>query len=107
MVPILTTFTDMHQSQILGSSLLAMVTPHTQHSPCRHSQSTRQVPPAIIGSLTHFKLGHVILPLVVPLSLGTTVGAYLGGKLSTGLTETQQRAIIALVVFSLGLKTLL
>ena len=25
MVPILTTFTDMHQSQILGSSLLAMV----------------------------------------------------------------------------------
>lgn len=88
MVPLLTLCTNMHQSQILGTSLLAMVIP------------------SAIGSLTHLRLGHVSLPIVPAMVVGSLGGAYLGGKLSTNLTQAQQRAVVAGTLFTLAIKML-
>lgn len=88
MVPLLTLCTSMHQSQVLGTSLLAMVIP------------------AVVGSWTHLRLGNVFVPIVPSMVAGTLVGGYLGGKLSTNLTQTQQRAIVSITIFTLALRML-
>lgn len=62
--------------------------------------------PAVVGSWAHLRLGNVFVPIVPSMVAGTLVGGYLGGKLSTNLTQTQQRAIVSITIFTLALRML-
>ncbi len=43
------------------------------------------------GVHAHRRLGHVKLAVVVPLGIGTCVGAFTGGRLASGLDEEPMR----------------
>jgi uncharacterized membrane protein YfcA len=65
-----------------------------------------QVIPAMVGSWTHMRLGNVFTPMLPSMVAGTLAGGYLGGKLSTSLTQTEQRAIVSITIFTLALRML-
>lgn len=89
-VPALTIFTDMTHYQALGTSLCAMV------------------PPAIVGTLTHYTKQHVCMRVAPSLALGSFIGAYVGGKyIGLKTEETTLRWGFAGLMTVLGLQTLL
>jgi uncharacterized membrane protein YfcA len=52
------------------------------------------------------RLGNVFTPMLPSMVTGTLAGGYLGGKLSTSLTQTEQRAIVSITIFTLALRML-
>eukprot|EP00529_Nitzschia_sp_RCC80_P029693 CAMPEP_0113489886 /NCGR_PEP_ID=MMETSP0014_2-20120614/26759_1 /TAXON_ID=2857 /ORGANISM="Nitzschia sp." /LENGTH=320 /DNA_ID=CAMNT_0000383635 /DNA_START=50 /DNA_END=1012 /DNA_ORIENTATION=+ /assembly_acc=CAM_ASM_000159 len=88
-VPALTISTDMNHYQALGTSLCAMV------------------PTAIVGTLTHYQKGNVVMRVAPGLAFGAFTGAYFGGKLGLSIPETQLKYGFSTVMIVLGLQALL
>jgi uncharacterized protein len=88
-VPALTITTEMNHYQALGTSLCAMV------------------PTAIVGTVTHYQKGNVIMKVAPGLAAGAFAGAYLGGKIAQSIPETQLKYGFSGVMVVLGLQALL
>jgi len=86
MVPILSLLLE-HQ-QALGTSMTAMILP------------------CFLGTLTHWKMGNVVLSILPAMMLGAGVGSYVGAKYSTTLDENQQRTICAAAFTALSFRYL-
>jgi len=87
MVSFLSTLT--HQQQAMGTSLLSILFP------------------AISGSIAHFRLGNIVVPLLPALFIGSMIGARIGGKLVVKMKDTQQRYLFVALALLIGLKNLL
>jgi len=84
MVPLLSCIYT--QQQALGTSLFAMVLP------------------SFLGSFTHYHLGNVILPLVLPMLIGAGIGSWATARFCTSLKEKHQRWIGATITFLISLQ---
>jgi uncharacterized membrane protein YfcA len=87
MVSFLGTMTD--QQQAIGTSLLAILFP------------------AISGSLTHYKLGNIFLPLIPALFLGSMIGAGIGSRLVVKMNDQQQRVLFVTSAILICLRNIL
>jgi len=87
-VPSLVLFTSMDHYTALGTSLAAMV------------------PPAVVGTLTHYKKGNVNLRVAPALAVGSLIGAYGGGMVGVHLEEELLRYGFSGLLFGLGVRTL-
>ncbi|MEW5826036.1 MAG: sulfite exporter TauE/SafE family protein [Candidatus Bipolaricaulota bacterium] len=56
------------------------------------------VPSSVVGALTHFAQGNVRLDLVLPLVVGTVVGAQFGPVISKRIPRRRLRQVFALVL---------
>lgn len=86
MVPLLSLILE-HQ-QALGTSMTAMILP------------------CLMGTMTHWKMGNVVVSILPSMMIGAGLGSYLGAKYSTKLEETQQRAICAVAFTALSFRYL-
>lgn len=87
-MPALVLSTDMSHHSALGTSLCAMVMP------------------AMVGVYTHHKKGNVNWRVAPLLALGSSVGAYVGGReIATNLDEGVLRAGFSVLMLVLGAKT--
>lgn len=83
-MPILSVMSS--QQLAIGTSLCAMLAP------------------TLMSSIVHYRANNLALGLIPPMMLGSCAGAYLGGKLSTSLTDQQQRLIFGVVLACLSLR---
>mmetsp|Transcript_24059 Transcript_24059/g.37102 ORF Transcript_24059/g.37102 Transcript_24059/m.37102 type:complete len:322 (+) Transcript_24059:465-1430(+) len=88
-VPALTVSTDLSHYQALSTSLLAMTLP------------------ALSGTFTHFQKGNVAKRVALPLAAGSFVGAYVGGKLGSNVSEEKLRWGFSCLLVFLGAKSML
>ena len=86
MTPGLAVFTDLSQYSVIGTSLAAMVIP------------------SCVGAFQHYRLGNLIVRAAIPVSLGTSMGAYFGGLLALQLPEQELRIIFAVLMLTLGFR---
>lgn len=89
-VPALCVTSDMSYHSALGTSLFAMTLP------------------AMVGTYTHYRNGHVVTKIAPALASGSLIGAYLGGKFaSSSLPEDQLRLGFSTLTLVLGIRTLI
>uniref|UniRef100_A0A6U2NKE9 Membrane transporter protein n=1 Tax=Leptocylindrus danicus TaxID=163516 RepID=A0A6U2NKE9_9STRA len=88
-VPALTVSTDLSHYQALSTSLLAMTLP------------------ALSGTFTHYQKGNVAKRVALPLAAGSFVGAYVGGKLGSNVSEEKLRWGFSCLLVFLGAKSVL
>ena len=62
------------------------------------------VPVAALAGLGYLQLGTVDFQLLCYLLLGSLPGIYLGARLSTQLSETLVRGVLASLLFTLGVR---
>lgn len=85
-VPALVLLTALPQKASQGTALLAMVLP------------------SIIGAVTHFRLGNVVVPLLPGLVAGAIGGGYLGSSLALYLPETTLRLVCSTLFALIGFR---
>jgi len=86
MTPVLVLLMGMNQYMAQGTSLAAMV------------------PPAVVGSWTHRKLGNVRKDVLLFLIAGVLVGTYLGGAIAHLVPERELRILFSLVILWVGIR---
>lgn len=87
--PALCLLTDMGHAAVLGTTLAAMV------------------PPGIVSALTHHRMGNVSVAAVLPLCMGSAVGAYIGGQLAVHApSEEPLQIAFGLVIAAMGAQKL-
>ena len=89
MIPVLVLVMGMNQYMAQGTSLAAMV------------------PPAVVGSWTHRRLGNVRKDVLVVLIAGVLVGTYLGGAMAHLVPERELRILFSLVILWVGIRDVL
>lgn len=89
LLPLLSAFTTMPQQLVFGTVLLSMV------------------PITLTGTLTHLGLGTIVIRAIPGLFIGSSIGAIIGGRISIHLNQTQQRAVVVVVLSLLGLRQML
>jgi uncharacterized membrane protein YfcA len=89
MVPMLSFFTDLEFKQVLGTSLTAML------------------PTAIVGSLTHYRQGTMVLPIALPLGLGCFLGSLAGGSVVEAIGDRELRYFFSALLLVLASRTFL
>lgn len=85
-VPLLMSITDLPQVSIIGTAILATLVP------------------AIIGVLTHYRIGNLDVRKSIILGLGCTVGGIIGSRLAKYTKEDYLRFAFGIVVFSIGVR---
>jgi len=88
MVPAVALLTDLSHHSVLGTSFVAMALP------------------SFIGSIKHFRLGHITPRLAAPVAAGTLVGSFLGGTATRFVSEEDLRAIFGVLMAVLGVRTM-
>jgi len=86
MIPVLVLLMGMNQYTAQGTSLAAMV------------------PPAVVGSWTHRRLGNVRKDVLLVLIAGVLVGTYLGGAMAHLVPERELRILFSLVILWVGIR---
>lgn len=86
MIPVLVLLMGMSQYTAQGTSLAAMV------------------PPAVVGSWTHRKLGNIRKDVLVFLIAGVLLGTYLGGRVAHLFPERELRILFSLVILWVGIR---
>lgn len=86
MIPVLVLIMGMNQYTAQGTSLAAMV------------------PPAVIGSWTHRRLGNVRKDVLLFLIAGVLVGTWLGGAMAHLVPERELRILFSLVILWVGFR---
>jgi len=87
-VPALVLFTDLDYKTALGTSLFSMI------------------PTSITGSIAHYKNGHMLVRLALPLGIGCFIGSSLGGQVSRYLDDSILKNGFSILMIILGVKTL-
>jgi len=87
-VPALVLFTDLDYKTAIGTSLFSMI------------------PTSITGSFAHYRNGHMLLGLALPLGVGCFIGSSLGGQVSRYLDESILKNGFSILMIFLGIKTL-
>jgi len=83
--PALCITTDMAHAAVLGTTLASMV------------------PPGIVSAVTHHRMGNVSVAAVLPLCLGSAIGAYAGGQLAVHApSEEPLQIMFAVVIAGMG-----
>lgn len=83
--PALCLLTDMPHTAVLGTTLTAMV------------------PPGVVSAITHYRMGNVTVGAIIPLCVGSAVGAYTGGQLAVHApSEEPLQLIFGLVIAGMG-----
>lgn len=85
-VPLLMTITSMPQVNIIGTAILATMVP------------------AVIGVLTHYKIGNLDIRKSLILALGCSLGGIFGSYLAKYSKDDYLRFIFGIVVFSIGVR---
>jgi len=86
MIPVLVLLMGMNQYMAQGTSLAAMV------------------PPAVVGSWTHRRLGNVRKDVLLFLVAGVLLGTFLGGAVAHLVPERELRVIFSLVILWVGIR---
>jgi len=89
MIPVLVLLMGMNQYTAQGTSLAAMV------------------PPAVVGSWTHRRLGNVRKDVLLVLIAGVLVGTYVGGAMAHLVPERELRILFSLVILWVGIRDVL
>ena len=87
-VPALVLFTDLDYKTALGTSLFSMI------------------PTSITGSIAHYRNGHMLVRLALPLGVGCFIGSSLGGQVSRYIDDTALKNGFSMLMILLGIKTL-
>lgn len=82
--PALCMVTELPYSTVLGTTLTAMV------------------PSAIVSVATHHRMGNVVTQAVLPLCVGSGLGAFCGGQLAVRVPEEPLQILFSIVIFALG-----
>jgi uncharacterized membrane protein YfcA len=72
-----------------------------------HAFISAMIPTAIVGSLTHLRQGTMLPRAILPLVVGSSVGAYLGGNLGKHLNEDYLKGGFAVMMGALGTRTMI
>jgi len=89
MIPVLVLLMGMSQYTAQGTSLAAMV------------------PPAVVGSWTHRRLGNVRKDVLLVLIAGVLAGTCLGGAMAHLVPERELRILFSLVILWVGIRDVL
>lgn len=89
LLPLLTMGTDMSHSVVIGTALSCFL------------------PITVTGTIAHSLIGNVVWRSVPGLFIGSSIGAYLGSRLSIWMSESQQRATLIVLMLSVGVRSLL
>ncbi len=87
-VPALVLFTDLDYKTAVGTSLFSMI------------------PTSIAGSIAHYRNGHMLMRLALPLGVGCFIGSSLGGQVSRYIDDTTLKNGFSMLMIFLGIKTL-
>ncbi len=63
------------------------------------------LPTAVSGSITHYRHGNVVLPIVVAMAITAMGGAYLGAEIANRMDPTLLRRLFGLLLLCLSLQT--
>jgi uncharacterized membrane protein YfcA len=88
----------------LGTAILFLLYPNTPAIKIIGTDLAHAVPLTAIAGLGHLSQQHVSIPLLLGLLTGGIPMVYLGSQLGKKLSDQFLRAIIATMLFSLGLK---
>lgn len=88
----------------LGTAILFLLYPNTPAIKIIGTDLAHAVPLTAIAGLGHLSQQHVSMPLLLGLLTGGIPMVYLGSQLGKKLSDQVLRAIIATMLFSLGLK---
>lgn len=88
----------------LGTAILFLLYPNTPAIKIIGTDLAHAVPLTAIAGLGHLSQQHVSMPLLLGLLTGGIPMVYLGSQLGKRLSDQFLRAIIATMLFSLGLK---
>ncbi len=88
----------------LGTAILFLLYPKTPAIKIIGTDLAHAVPLTAIAGLGHLSQQHVSMPLLLGLLAGGIPMVYLGSQLGKKLSDQVLRAIIATMLFSLGLK---
>jgi uncharacterized membrane protein YfcA len=88
----------------LGTAILFLLYPKTPAIKIIGTDLAHAVPLTAIAGLGHLSQQHVSIPLLLGLLAGGIPMVYLGSQLGKKLSDRVLRAIIATMLFSLGLK---
>jgi uncharacterized membrane protein YfcA len=88
----------------LGTAILFLLYPKTPAIKIIGTDLAHAVPLTAVAGLGHLSQQHVSIPLLLGLLAGGIPMVYLGARLGKRLSDQMLRAIIATMLFSLGLK---
>jgi len=86
MIPVLVLLMGMSQYTAQGTSLAAMV------------------PPAVVGSWTHRRLGNVRKDVLLVLIAGVLAGTWIGGAMAHLVPERELRILFSLIILWIGIR---
>ena len=86
MIPVLVLLMGMSQYTAQGTSLAAMV------------------PPAVVGSWTHRRLGNTRKDVLLVLIAGVLAGTCLGGAMAHLVPERELRILFSLIILWIGIR---
>ena len=84
LTPALCALTPLPYVAVLGTTLASMV------------------PPSIVSALTHWRMGNVNLAVVMPLVVGSGIGAFASGQVAIQMPEEPLQWLFAVVMVSTG-----
>ncbi|GBG25493.1 Hypothetical Protein FCC1311_017122 [Hondaea fermentalgiana] len=91
---------------VLMTAGLTMSTTFTHHTILGTSLAAMCLP-SLLGTVEHYRLGHIQPRLALPVVVGTVVGSFIGGEIAIGIPEDQLKKGFGVVIGSLGLRALL
>jgi uncharacterized membrane protein YfcA len=80
---------------------LAVLSPLSQHAVIGTSLASMVVP-SLVGAYTHHQLGNIVTKAVLPIVVGTSAGAFVGGNIGLSLPESELRWFFCALMLVLG-----
>ncbi|KAK8811439.1 hypothetical protein WA158_003173 [Blastocystis sp. Blastoise] len=63
--------------------------------------------PSFTGAYTHYRLGHLMTPILIPLMAGTILGGYVGPKLAMKCDAKKLKYLFMFILMASGIKSIM